>query len=83
MDKRTILAVGLIILVIGAYNLFIIPKFAPPPPPPVEQAAPPADGRDGIGTVSRSTDHGGSRLPARPDLGAGRSLWRPRHPRRL
>jgi YidC/Oxa1 family membrane protein insertase len=34
MDKRTILAVGLIILVIGAYNLFIIPKFAPPPPPP-------------------------------------------------
>jgi YidC/Oxa1 family membrane protein insertase len=41
MDKRTILAVGLIILVIGAYNLFIIPKFAPPPPP-VEQAASPA-----------------------------------------
>ncbi len=37
MDKRTILAVGLIILVIGAYNLFIIPTFAPPPPP-----APPA-----------------------------------------
>ena len=34
MDKRTILAVGLIILVIGAYNLFIIPKFAPPPPTP-------------------------------------------------
>jgi YidC/Oxa1 family membrane protein insertase len=42
MDKRTILAVGLIILVIGAYNLFIIPKFAPPPPTPVKQAATPA-----------------------------------------
>lgn len=42
MDKRTILAVGLIILVIGAYNLFIIPKFAPPPPPPAEQGATPA-----------------------------------------
>jgi YidC/Oxa1 family membrane protein insertase len=42
MDKRTILAVGLIILVIGAYNLLIIPKFAPPPPAPVEQAAAPA-----------------------------------------
>ncbi|MHB8834547.1 MAG: membrane protein insertase YidC [Candidatus Methylomirabilia bacterium] len=41
MDKRTILAVGLIILVIGAYNLLIIPKFAPPPTP-VEQAAAPA-----------------------------------------
>jgi len=41
MDKRTIAAVGLIILVIGAYNLFIIPKFAPPPAP-VEQAAAPA-----------------------------------------
>lgn len=41
MDKRTIMAVGLIILVIGAYNLFIIPKFAPPPPTPVEQAASP------------------------------------------
>ena len=42
MDKKTILAVGLIILVIGAYNLFIIPKFAPPPPPlptPVERPA--------------------------------------------
>jgi YidC/Oxa1 family membrane protein insertase len=37
MDKRTILAVGLIILVIGAYNLFIIPTFAPPPPARVEQ----------------------------------------------
>jgi YidC/Oxa1 family membrane protein insertase len=48
MDKRTVLAIGLIILVIGAYNLFIIPKFAPPPPTPPEQvkapspAAPPA-----------------------------------------
>ena len=40
MDKRTILAVGLIILVIGAYNLLIIPKFAPPPPPPEQVAAP-------------------------------------------
>jgi YidC/Oxa1 family membrane protein insertase len=45
MDKRTILAVGLIILVIGAYNLFIIPKFAPPPPPapPVGKSVAPAD----------------------------------------
>ncbi len=42
MDKKTILAVGLIILVIGAYNLFIIPTFAPPPPKPVEQAVAPA-----------------------------------------
>jgi len=40
MDKRTILAVGLIILVIGAYNLLIIPKFAPPPPPAEKMAAP-------------------------------------------
>ena len=46
MDKRTILAVGLIILVIGAYNLFIIPTFAPPPPARVEQeiAPPPGTG---------------------------------------
>ncbi len=44
MDKRTIAAVGLIILVIGAYNLFIIPKFAPPPPTPVEQAPSPVAG---------------------------------------
>jgi YidC/Oxa1 family membrane protein insertase len=42
MDKRTILAVGLIILVIGAYNLFIIPKFSPQPQTPAEQAASPA-----------------------------------------
>jgi len=43
MDKRTILAVGLIILVIGAYNLLLIPKFAPPPPPtPAEQVSAPA-----------------------------------------
>ena len=48
MDKRTILAVGLIILVIGAYNLFIIPKFAPPPPPPVEQAHAPAPEAKGV-----------------------------------
>jgi YidC/Oxa1 family membrane protein insertase len=41
MDKRTILAVGLIILVIGAYNLFIIPTFAPPPPPPAERKVAP------------------------------------------
>ena len=40
MDKRTILAVGLIILVIGAYNLLIIPKFAPPPTPAEQVAAP-------------------------------------------
>ena len=33
MDKRTVLAVGLIIAVIGVYNLLIIPQFAPPPPP--------------------------------------------------
>jgi hypothetical protein len=38
MDKRTVLAVGLIIAVIGLYNLFIIPKFSPPPPPPAQQA---------------------------------------------
>jgi len=40
MDKRTILAVGLILLVLGLYNLFIIPKFSPPPPePPRKDAA--------------------------------------------
>ena len=42
MDKRTVLAVGLIILVIGAYNLFIIPRFAPPPPAPPEQTEAPS-----------------------------------------
>ncbi len=51
MDKRTVLAVGLIIMVIGLYNLLIIPKFSPPPPPPApapratvepHQTAPPA-----------------------------------------
>ncbi|HEY5999071.1 MAG TPA: hypothetical protein VI078_07175, partial [bacterium] len=47
MDKKTIAAVGLIILVIGVYNLFIIPKFSPPPPPekagaPTAQTAAPA-----------------------------------------
>ena len=40
MDKRTILAVGLIITVIGLYNLLIIPKFNPPPPPPAKQLEP-------------------------------------------
>jgi YidC/Oxa1 family membrane protein insertase len=44
MDRRTIAAVALIIVVIGAYNLFIIPKFSPPPPTPVaEQPAPPPE----------------------------------------
>jgi YidC/Oxa1 family membrane protein insertase len=42
MDKRTIAAVGLIIAVIGAYNLIIIPKFNPPPPPPAVQLELPA-----------------------------------------
>jgi len=41
MDKRTILAVGLILLVIGAYNLFIIPTFSPTPPARVEGESPP------------------------------------------
>jgi YidC/Oxa1 family membrane protein insertase len=39
MDKRTILAVALIIAVIGVYNMVIIPKFTPPPPPSVSGGA--------------------------------------------
>ena len=46
MDKKTISAVFLIILVILGYQLVILPKFAPPPPqpvaPPAEQALPAA-----------------------------------------
>ena len=50
MDKKTVSAVFLIILVIMAYQLVILPKVSPPPPPqqtapappPVPQAPPPA-----------------------------------------
>jgi len=46
MDKKTISAVFLIILVILGYQLVILPRFAPPPPEPVaplaEQALPAA-----------------------------------------
>jgi YidC/Oxa1 family membrane protein insertase len=46
MDKKTISAVFLIILVILGYQLVILPRFAPPPPepvaPPVQQTLPPA-----------------------------------------
>jgi YidC/Oxa1 family membrane protein insertase len=51
MEKRTIVAIALIILVIIGYQAFIIPRFAPPPPPvaappkpsptPAPEAAPP------------------------------------------
>jgi len=52
MDRKTISAIGLIFLVIMAYQLVIMPRFAPPPPPPppppgtrtpvAQQAPPPA-----------------------------------------
>jgi YidC/Oxa1 family membrane protein insertase len=61
MDKRTILAVGLIVLVIGAYNLLIIPKFAPPPP--AEHAAAPA-GTPAAGAPAAAPSTGGGQAVA-------------------
>jgi len=49
MEKRTVLAIGLIIAVIGVWQLVVVPRFAPPPPQeqpvaeaPAPQAAAPA-----------------------------------------
>lgn len=58
MDKRTIIAVGLIIAVIGLYNIVIIPRFAPPPAPP------PATGSGTAGTEAAAP--GGGALPSPP-----------------
>jgi len=84
MDKRTILAVGLIILVIGAYNLLIIPKFAPPPSTPVEQAAAPAVEATAIQPIAAPVGlvSGEASVPASPveatppeQIAIDRPLW--------